>query len=59
MKTQPFSWSRMWQQIEAAEAASERFEAVCTCDLAGPDADGNFDLIENYACPVHGAADAV
>ena len=45
----------MWQQIEALEG--ERWEAVCKCDLAGPDEFGNFDLIENDVCPVHGAAD--
>lgn len=28
--------------------------SVCTCSMAGPDADGNYDLIENPNCPRHG-----
>lgn len=59
MKTQPFSWARTWRQLETAEEraeAEERWKAVCSCDLAGPDADGNYDLVENDACPVHGTA---
>lgn len=51
MTKHAFSWGRMWQQIEAAEART-----LCTCALAGPDADGNYDLIENDACPAHGSA---
>jgi hypothetical protein len=25
----------------------------CSCDAAGPDADGNFDRIPNPECPIH------
>jgi hypothetical protein len=57
--TATWSWARMWQQIEALEAEGERWEAVCVCDLEGPDSDGNYDLIPNPACPVHeGGPDA-
>jgi hypothetical protein len=28
-------------------------EYACTCGYAGPDADGNYDLIEDPSCPRH------
>lgn len=27
---------------------------VCTCEAEGPDECGNYDLIENPDCPIHG-----
>lgn len=32
--------------------------AHCTCGSAGPDSFGNYDQIEDDACPLHGAAEA-
>jgi hypothetical protein len=34
--------------------AIEDLEPPCTCGSAGPDADGNYDQIENPDCPRHG-----